>query len=198
MSKPSYFLDECNNQILSFDREGQDLFFCSKCLKRYKFLPALEKHVPSCIGIWQNSGIEEVNKKSEKIYLSLLDSFGLLSKYAQGIDTVMTCSSSIKQFNQTSLVYVKDSKPLGFITFSKRSFNGELKYSIDDFFVLKYIQRSPKRIGTQLFDFALKKLDLPQDEYNEIESKLVICGPSNAMISFLEKRGYNLDNLKKW
>jgi len=166
-------------------------FRCSKCFKFY-FVPwFLKKHFKKCNGVWQDSGIKEVNKKSSTLQLKTTTSLGYLSKYAQNIDTPMTHEDTIIRLNQTVLVYVEKGKPIGIITFCKRKFkDNQIKYSLDDFFVFDYVQR--KGIGKKLFDEMLIKMNLKDKTPAEVEENLLVCSPSNSMISFLNKNNYSL------
>lgn len=189
--------DESENLLLSCEGYGGSSFFenlgfrCSKCFKFY-FVPwFLKKHFNKCMGIWQDTGIKEINKNSSIIQLEFINRFGGLSKKSQGIDISMTHRESILNLEQTILIYVENGKPIGFITFCKRDFkNLKRVYSIDDFFVLEYMQR--KGIGTKLLEAMLEKIGLNKGSPKEIEKNLVVCSPSNLMISFLKKKGYNL------
>ncbi len=203
--KPYEYFDEEKNLLASqegvsggshlFDNIG---FRCSSCMKFY-FTPwNLKSHKIRCKINW-SEGINKITKKSSKEILEILTELGRLSAGVQRIDFRMTDEDGIKRLNQTVLIYVNKNKILGFINFCKGRFKDKpLIYSLDDFFVMEYVQRGKIdiNIGSILFDSMLKEIGIGEKDKKEIEEKVVVCKPSQKMINFLLKKG--LTKVREW
>lgn len=201
-NKPYQVSDEDGNLYLeTYGVRGGSYFYdnqtfrCSKCLKFYFMKGHAKRHSLKCNGLFED-GIQEVSSKgTEKETWKLIDGLGSLSRQAQGIDFKMTSEEENKHTNKTTLVFVKNKRPIGIITYCKRDFKdvGD-KLSLEDFYVVKYMQK--QGIGMQLFTEMLRKLKMDADSLIGVEEKMVVNQPSKDMISFLKGRG--LEKMKGW
>lgn len=161
-------LDENKNILYDIEKNSTDddiRFYCSKCLKSCKSRRGVTRHSSICDGLFEEDGFFKINKDSPVNLKKLMTRFGKLSCISQDIEYPMTSKESIEKYNQTSYIFVNEARALGFLTTSKRNFSIKIKnqekikekISIDDFFVIRYIQR--QGLGELLFNYMLDDME---------------------------------------